>query len=372
MAEELNQQWLVAAATPDREPPPTPWSVEADADALMDDLFSDIDRILDGGSKLPTAPAQFATAPPAPRTLSTAARPGVVPAAAPQPAATLRQQPRSAAPTQGAAGAAPWTLLWQQHADKVFFAAACLALVAVSTALALQQRLPWQRRLPATSQVPDAAVPLSEQDQHFIGYMLRSLRAIERRNGTVAQNSASPASQLPASQLPAAPGQAPQVIERVYIPVYPPNTSSSTATVVPPPSGNRTPAMPGGSRASRPSPSAPSPASRPSPTAARSPATDSLQAALPQLEALPTLPALPNLEPPDEQQSPAQAGYKLVGLLDSGDRSAALFESNGTTQRVSVDEEIGDTGWRLVAAANQVAIIERRGETRSLYVGQSF
>jgi hypothetical protein len=28
-----------------------PWSPEVDADKLMDDLFSDIDRILEGGSK---------------------------------------------------------------------------------------------------------------------------------------------------------------------------------------------------------------------------------------------------------------------------------------------------------------------------------
>jgi hypothetical protein len=35
-----------------------PWSAESDADKLMDDLFSDIDRILDGGSKLPTEPVK--------------------------------------------------------------------------------------------------------------------------------------------------------------------------------------------------------------------------------------------------------------------------------------------------------------------------
>src|SRR4028119_834121 len=35
-----------------------PWSADSEADKLMDELFSDIDRILEGGSRLPTEPVK--------------------------------------------------------------------------------------------------------------------------------------------------------------------------------------------------------------------------------------------------------------------------------------------------------------------------
>jgi Tfp pilus assembly protein PilP len=59
-------------------------------------------------------------------------------------------------------------------------------------------------------------------------------------------------------------------------------------------------------------------------------------------------------------------------LLELGDRSAALFEVNGTTQRINVGEAIGASGWTLVSVANQEAVVRRNGEVRSVYVGQKF
>ena len=64
------------------------------------------------------------------------------------------------------------------------------------------------------------------------------------------------------------------------------------------------------------------------------------------------------------------AVFALVGLLDLGDSSAALFEIRGSTKRIKVGEAIGSSGWLLVAVANQEAIIRRNGEVRSIYVGQ--
>jgi hypothetical protein len=55
-----------------------------------------------------------------------------------------------------------------------------------------------------------------------------------------------------------------------------------------------------------------------------------------------------------------------------GDRSAALFEINGNTQRINVGEAIGASGWALVSVANQEAVVRRNGEVRSVYVGQKF
>jgi hypothetical protein len=61
-----------------------------------------------------------------------------------------------------------------------------------------------------------------------------------------------------------------------------------------------------------------------------------------------------------------------VGVLELGDRSAALFEVDGVPQRVYIGERIGSGGWSLVSVANEEAIIRRNGEVRTLYIGQQF
>lgn len=64
--------------------------------------------------------------------------------------------------------------------------------------------------------------------------------------------------------------------------------------------------------------------------------------------------------------------HTLVGVLELGDRSAALFEIDDTPQRVYIGERIGDSGWSLVSVANEEAVIRRNGEVRTLYIGQQF
>jgi type II secretory pathway component PulC len=61
-----------------------------------------------------------------------------------------------------------------------------------------------------------------------------------------------------------------------------------------------------------------------------------------------------------------------VGVLDQGNRSAALFEVNGITQRYEIGESIGSSGWTLVQVNKDQALIRRNGEVRSLFVGHSF
>ncbi len=68
----------------------------------------------------------------------------------------------------------------------------------------------------------------------------------------------------------------------------------------------------------------------------------------------------------------SSAKYTLVGVLELGDRSTALFESNGVARRINMGESIGTSGWSLVEVNNQEAIIRRNGEVRSIYVGQAF
>ena len=62
----------------------------------------------------------------------------------------------------------------------------------------------------------------------------------------------------------------------------------------------------------------------------------------------------------------------LVGILELGERSAALFEVEGVARRIYVGENIGSSGWTLVNVANQKAVIRRNGEVRSVFVGQQF
>ena len=64
--------------------------------------------------------------------------------------------------------------------------------------------------------------------------------------------------------------------------------------------------------------------------------------------------------------------HTLMGFLEFGDRSAALFEINGVAQRINVGETVGGSGWSLVEVSNQQAVVRRNGEVRSVYVGQQF
>jgi len=62
----------------------------------------------------------------------------------------------------------------------------------------------------------------------------------------------------------------------------------------------------------------------------------------------------------------------LEGLLELGNKSAALFKIDGITRRVDMGESIGSSGWTLVDVANGEAVIRRNGEVRSVYTGQKF
>ncbi len=86
--------------------------------------------------------------------------------------------------------------------------------------------------------------------------------------------------------------------------------------------------------------------------------------ALPSPQGTPEAVALPSADP--------GAVHTLVGILELGERSAALFEINGVARRVNVGEAIGTSGWSLVEVANQEAVIRRNGEVRSVGVGQKF
>ncbi|WP_339383924.1 hypothetical protein [Fortiea sp. LEGE XX443] len=62
--------------------------------------------------------------------------------------------------------------------------------------------------------------------------------------------------------------------------------------------------------------------------------------------------------------------HTLEGLLELGNKSAALFQVDGVTRRINVGETIGSSGWTLVDVNKGEAIVRRNGEVRSIYTGQ--
>lgn len=191
-------------------------------------------------------------------------------------------------------------------------------------------------------QQPRAITPLaapladssdSASNRAFAAYMQRSLERINRNIQTQAAPAAAPAPQtvnLPALSSPvlANPKPSPKVVtvtERVYIPYQPPQPQPVIKPQAPlTAKREQAPALP--------SPATVTAANRPMPTATQT----------------------------------------LVGILELGDRSAALVGTDGITRQVHVGETLGPGGWSLVKVANQKAIIQRQGELRSIYVGQKF
>src|SRR4028119_839491 len=221
-----------------------PWSPEVDADKLMDDLFSDIDRILEGGSKLPTEPIKpeyvslqsivmpKITMPPAvipPQELVEEPTPEPV---APTPVEPLE---RPVAPTASpTANRSTWSV------EQLLLVGGIASLVVtIALLLASQQKLTWPWLLNFSSSPSAAKAPLSASDNQFVSYMLRSLQVIDNKSKTNQKTttaSTTGTTSQPPVNLPSLPvpnnrslgsNQAPPVLERIYIPVYPPQAPAA-------------------------------------------------------------------------------------------------------------------------------------------------
>ncbi len=349
-----------------------PWSVETDADTLMNDLFSDIDRILEGGSKLPTQTAQ-------PEYVSL--QNIVVPAASLPPA--LRESSELLEQLSEDTGETKVLTPEEQQeksrspgrqvttVEKALFGTACASLVAVVAWLFIQNKL----RLPffANSSKEVAQISSIQEEEPFAKYMRQSLDAIESQakaaqgvNGNVPPGVPPSVAPYPLpSNFPVAP-QGQKTLERVYIPVFPPNQNPSAGAalranpqVSPSPQSSSQSSQPTAKPASKPATTAQpaiKPVPKPAPSASTPPPTNSAET--PANTAVAT--ATPTID------------YTLVGVLDLGERSAALFKFNGVTQRIMLGEDIGSSGWKLVSIANEKATIRRNGEVRSIYAGEGF
>jgi hypothetical protein len=395
----------------EREPllastPIQPWSAEAEADKLMDDLFSDIDHILESGNRLPTEPVK-----PEYVALKSIAIPQIIAPPAIVPSQELAEQESPDEPqkteltssesealeTKAAPSDSSRTTKLGGSFEKIILLLG-LAVFGVSSILILmnQKKLTWPWLLKPKASPTVTTSSISAADTQFANYMLRSLDVIDSKakaqantatssNGTNLANSAS----IPApSNRTLAPNQPQRVLERVYIPVYPPQTPMAPSRL---PAGIRPTVPPVKPPASSPAkkPSAPSPSAKRS-TPASSPVAkrttpNSSSAAKPKTQPPPQTPApiavspLPVLPPaavvpiaPTTQAAVPSSKFTFVGFSELGDRPAALFQVSGIIQSVHVGEAIGDSGWTLVSVGEQEAVVRRNGEVRSVYAGQSF
>jgi hypothetical protein len=323
------------ATLPPEEPTPVDPEVLVTtyADSLITELFDDVDKILDGDEaalvavEVGSEGASTAIAPIVETTAETVD--------SSESEATLAPLGSeidffSADDVKAAPPAQQKKTRFGKLFDRILLSITALSLMGVGGLL-------WFNQFgPGSKLSPEAAA--NQSDEEFLAYLQRSLEVIDGKvergevGNTLAQATAGGAVAATPPMLPplgaggtvGSLGSGPvNVIERVYIPYQTAQQPPATASALVPQS---------------PSAVAPSPV---------------VAGSAPQATA----------------PTPAHA---LVGVLELGDRSAALFEINGVSQRVYIGERIANSGWSLVSVANEEAVIRRNGEVRSIYIGQRF
>lgn len=332
-----------------------PWSAETYADSLMDELFEDVERLADGGAALPTEVTQ-----PEPVGLQSLTIPQMILASALAPRQGLSTQPRSTALDTIApetdlvlAKPSPERSLFDKLLLGVAGASVLLTALIWLSAQSGIQRFWGAKTTTTVATAPTQQDPQSVADAQFSQYIQKSLEMIDQLGPTTPKGATTPAAnpQAPAAlpttpvngNLAQAPSRIPTALERIYRPI-----PRDPQRLIPRPV---TPVNPMPVVTVRPAPV---------PRVAVAPAP------VPIPPVVPVAPAAPSTAP-----VPA-AVHTLQGIIEWGDRSAALFDINGSTQRVNLGESIGTSGWTLAKVTNSEALIRRNGEVRSIYVGQKF
>ncbi|WP_414529237.1 hypothetical protein [Nodularia chucula] len=398
-----------------------PWSIEFYADGLMDEIFADVDEILDGNGNVsgdtfqdesrkprsieqtssgdwfqdrnestPPVGSQYAhlqtiNVPPIALTNNFNTTPETIPPVERVGTVVIRQQ-----------GAIIKRRNNRLNLTKLLITGTTIGVAIAGTLYILQSGLGSRLTAPLTE--PDIYLAQREAQlspqAELIEYMRGALTILEQQsktnnptsaNSPVANQGVSRSSSvvvgnnqsigdLPppvaANNTQPIPSSSTNVVERIYIPVYqapspmryapppqiatnrqtsPLNTSNNNLNATQPANGNQVSAVPSAPM-TVPPPPLPVPAVI-APTRPATPSPDSQQqASLPVPVTSPT--------------------HTLAGLLELGDKSAALFENEGVTRRVHIGESVGATGWTLVDIANGEAIVRRNGEVRSIFAGQ--
>ena len=286
----------------------------------------------------------------------------------------------------------------QQSVSLPFLLVGAAGISAVSTLglWTLSQSAPNNGWLISLNREASAAELPNNSTEDFLAYLQQSLDVISAReqgNQTVAVIPVSNTSQqtLPTTvpnvnpaatvgTLPNLPGAAPapSVIERVFVPVYQ-NTQAAAQVAAQPAPSIPSVAVPS-SKAQKPTVPVPAPvaAAAAIPSGAPAAAKPSVPIVPVGASSLPTPPpsvpvavAPTNAAAPLTDVTPASE-HALVGILNLGSRSAALFNIDGSSQRAYVGDRIGVSNWSLVSVNGQDVVVRRDGEVRSIYIGQTF
>jgi len=383
-----------------------PWSIETYADSLMDELFAEIDRILDGNDNLPSQTALQEDI----RQVQTVTVPQIVVPETQlgpiQKVAQARNNPLSTLVVGTPAvrrQASKSSQKSQRTNSIVLWVGVTIGLAAASILWVLNSGLINRlvsKSLQQSLLQPQAQSPLPTKAQieaDLVNYMLGALSVIDRQEAKSSLRSASSANQTalayitpqPVGKLPApvganniasAPSHSTTVVERIYIPVY---QAPQPMRYAPPPTAD----TPNSATVSE---SSLGKASKlESVKTAQPVSVEALAAVRPELKPVPSsavppklatdAAASPSLAPENQEVASTVStadvtapSHTLEKLFELGNKSAALFKIDGVTRRVEVGEAIGASGWTLVKLAKGEATIRRNGEVRSIYTGQTF
>ncbi|ERN40296.1 hypothetical protein KR51_00032420 [Rubidibacter lacunae KORDI 51-2] len=330
--------------------------LEIEADALMDGLFSSIDRVL-GGEPQSQSEGE--------RDISSVDGSAIVARAELHALlhdyvrAVRPEMPPEPAPAKAPAAAAPPA---PARSNRLLFAAASAALVAVALGWT-----PIRGRIAPVTETPEVVpaepMPIADvSEAEFADYVRRALDAIAyREEARVAAAEAAVRREREAA------GETAAVEAAVTSPAIASSATSASArpvTATPSPARPRSP--------ERTLAIAPPPVDLPPPPPLPllpAPSTSAVVAAPPALtQATPG-----SATPVTTAAAPSVARvHTVVGLLELGSESAALLDVAGNTQQFLVGEAIGASGWRLLSVDARRATIQRGGQLRSIAVGDSF
>jgi hypothetical protein len=399
-----------------------PWTIETYAEGLIDDLFTDIDDILDGNGRRRSQTVRTEYTPTekvmvtvpevvlSPDEEQTAASDRTVEIVSPppQPPTAVRLIVKPPAVT----AITPKTEQKKDGWGKMLVVGITASLGTVGLLYLIQSEL--VRNLAAkTPQTPktENLQATADPEKDLVNYMLQALAVIDQQQNnyqtpirpTFAVNNLPvnysqttalalpstpsvgtlpppltannlppvPSQALAVNNLQAVPSQTTNVVNPSFsIPVYQAPTPMRYPIPFVPPIPNRVSPLNNLSK--------PAKTEQPKVTAVKPslPTTQPVANNQPIRSAPPKLPTLPN--PPKTttevatQATPVQPkiSAELEGLLELGDKSAALFKVDGISRRIIIGEGIGGTGWTLVEVTKGEAVIRRNGEVRSIFVGQ--
>ncbi|MGF1538129.1 MAG: hypothetical protein ACFB4J_16825 [Elainellaceae cyanobacterium] len=301
-------------------------TLEASAAQVMDEVFEDVDCLLNGAASPQSGPY----AQPSGTSFTT----------------NVFMPSKAAAAEEPATAFNALVMLWGLF--PAIATGLCLGL-ALAFGIAVSGR--QMSVSPLGEGNPGSAPAPSPEDEAFLAYLDQSLETIAQKPPQTAdtEEGGEKSSILSANPFEGASG-----------PVPPPPLAAPSA---PPTAAPNLPLLPSIPVQTTPIRLAPQPPAAPAPPAPAPQPQPEPPASPPEpVAAAPEPEVIPNVSP-----SP----HVLVGLLQLGDRSAAIFEFDDGARRVRVGEAIGGSGWSLVSVSQDEAVIRRNGEVRSIYIGQS-